>query len=109
MDVEYGSQGCLMEQRQRDCLIWWYFVVLTLNSSASRCSIGPFNVCLVLLEDCNTKNLKQAKMPLHILTEICPSQRVGHFKAPCQRSGWMKTRINNQTEIADNENLLITL
>ena len=25
------------------------------------------------------------------LTEICPSRRVGHFKAPCYHSGWMKT------------------
>ena len=24
------------------------------------------------------------------LTEICPSRRVGHFKAPCYRSGWRK-------------------
>ena len=43
------------------------------------------------------------------VTEICPSRRVGHFKAPCSCSGWMKTRINNQTEFADNGNLLITL
>ena len=35
------------------------------------------------------------------LTEICPSRRVGHFKAPCECSGWMKTRVNNQTKIAD--------
>ena len=43
------------------------------------------------------------------LTEICPSRRVGHFKASCWCSGWMKTQINNQTEIVDNENLLVTL
>ena len=42
------------------------------------------------------------------LTEICPSRRVGHFKAPCSCSGWMKTQINNQTKIADNEQLTIT-
>ena len=30
------------------------------------------------------------------ITEICPSRRVGHFKDPCQRSGWMKTQINNK-------------
>ena len=43
------------------------------------------------------------------LTEICPSRRVGHFKAPCSHSGWMKTRVNNQTKIADDEKLTITL
>ena len=43
------------------------------------------------------------------LTEICPSRRVGHFKAPFLHSGWMKTRVNNQTKIADNDELTITL
>ena len=43
------------------------------------------------------------------LTEICPSLRVGHFKAPCSHSGWMKTRVNNQTKIAGDEKLTITL
>ena len=42
------------------------------------------------------------------LTEICPSRRVGHFKAPCC-SGWMKTRVNNQTKIAGQDELTITL
>ena len=32
------------------------------------------------------------------LTEICPSRRVGHFKAPCLGSGWMKMQVNNQTK-----------
>ena len=41
------------------------------------------------------------------LTEICPSRRVGHLLAPCQSSGWMKTRVNNQTEIADDGKLTI--
>ena len=39
------------------------------------------------------------------LTETCPSRRVGYFLAPCYSSGWMKTRVNNQTKIADNEKL----
>ena len=42
------------------------------------------------------------------LTEICPSQRIGHFKAPCSCSGWMKTRVNNQTKIAGQDELTKT-
>ena len=42
------------------------------------------------------------------LTEICPSRMVGHFKAPCYHSGWMKTRVNNQTKIAGQDELTIT-
>ena len=29
-----------------------------LNSFASRCLVGPFNVCLALFQDCNAKDLK---------------------------------------------------
>ena len=65
MDVEYGSQWCLVEQRQMRLVNLMEFWGLPLNSSSSRCLIGPSNVCLVLFEDCNTKNLKQAKKPLH--------------------------------------------
>ena len=35
------------------------------------------------------------------LAEICPSQRGECFKAHCECSGWMKTRVNNQTKITD--------
>ena len=41
------------------------------------------------------------------LTEICPSQRGEHFKPPCQCSGWMKTRVNNQAKIAGDGKLTI--
>ena len=43
------------------------------------------------------------------LTEIHPSRRGECFKAPCSSSGWMKMRVNNQTKIADNGKLTITL
>ena len=42
------------------------------------------------------------------LTEIHPSRRGEHFKAPCQCSGWMKVRVNNQTKIASQDELTIT-
>ena len=35
-----------------------------------------------------TKNLQFVALKV---TEICPSQRGEHFKAPCSGSGWMKT------------------
>ena len=41
------------------------------------------------------------------LTEIRPSRRAEHFKAPCKCSGWMKMRVNNQTKIADDGKLTI--
>ena len=41
-------------------------------------------------------------------TEIHPSQRGEHFNAPCKSSGWMKTRVNNQTKIAVKDKLTIT-
>ena len=41
------------------------FCGLPLNSCTSRCLFGPFNVGLGLFKDCNAKNLKQGKMPLH--------------------------------------------
>ena len=65
MDIKYGSQGSLMEQRQMRVVNLIEFWELALNSSYSRCLIGPFDVYLVLFGDCITKNLKQAKMPLH--------------------------------------------
>ena len=43
------------------------------------------------------------------LTEICPSRRGECFTAPCKCSGWMKTRVNNQTKIANNDEFTITL
>ena len=43
------------------------------------------------------------------LTEICPSQRGECFKTPCSCSGWMKTQVNNQTKITDNDKLTIAL
>ena len=43
------------------------------------------------------------------LTEIHPSQRGECFKALCECSGWMKMQVNNQTKIADNVKLTITL
>ena len=43
------------------------------------------------------------------LTEIRPSRRGECFKAPCQCSGWMKTQVNNQTKIAGQDELTITL
>ena len=43
------------------------------------------------------------------LTEICPSPRVGHFKAPCSCSGWIKLESTIKQKIADNEKLTITL
>ena len=55
MDIEYGSQGCLMEQRQ----------IRVLNLMEYWGLLGPFNVCLSLFEDWNTKNKKLAKMPLY--------------------------------------------
>ena len=38
------------------------FWVLLLISFASRCLLGPFDVCLGLFENWNTKKLKLAKM-----------------------------------------------
>ena len=43
------------------------------------------------------------------LTEIHPSQRGECFKAPCYCSGWMKMQVSNQTKIADDGKLTITL
>ena len=43
------------------------------------------------------------------LTEIHPSRRGEQVKAPCQCSGWMKMRVNNQMKIADKRKLTIAL
>ena len=56
MVVKYGSQVCLVEQRQMRLVnlieVWGF----TLNySSSSRCSIGQFNVCLFLIKTSTPK------------------------------------------------------
>ena len=43
------------------------------------------------------------------LTEICPSQRVAHFKAPCQCSGWIKFKSTIKQKITDDEKLTNSL
>ena len=74
MDAEYGSQGCLMEQRQMRMVNLIESWDLALTSSASRCLKGEIQCLLFMFEDCNTKNPNMAKMSLH------GEQRVFHYK-----------------------------
>ena len=41
------------------------------------------------------------------LTEICPSRRVGHFKAPCKCSGWRKLESTIKQKLLMMKNLQI--
>ena len=42
------------------------------------------------------------------LTEICPIQRVGHFKAPCLCSGWRKLESTIKQQLMTNGKLTKT-
>ena len=66
---------------------------IEMTNDAFRCS----RATQVHMEDLRPVNL----------TEICPRGRFGHFKAPCKSSGWIKTRVDNQTKITDDRKLTI--
>ena len=58
MNAKCGSQGCLVEQRQRRLVNLMESWGLCLISFASRLFSWTFECCLILFEDCNTKKSK---------------------------------------------------
>ena len=59
MDVKYGSQGCLMEQRQLRLLFYRSRILgIIPQFLASSSLLGPFIVWLVLYEDWNNNKTK---------------------------------------------------
>ena len=80
----YIEQGAAQLQYLLKCLHTDGILGITLNSFVSRCFVGPFNVYLVLFEDCNAKNPSGSKLCLPLTQETSSG---GHSFLPLKKMG----------------------